>query len=682
MSNPEILAPAGSMEALRAAVYCGANAVYLGGKEFNARRNADNFSFEELKDAVKFCHERDVKVYETLNILMLPGEEKNLLTAVEEAALSGVDALIIQDLGVLSIVKKVCPEIKCHASTQMAVHNLEGAIEAAELGMDLVVLARELSHGEIDYITKNSPIPTEVFIHGALCMCVSGQCYLSSVIGERSGNRGLCAQPCRLPFSMGRKDHALSLKDMSLVEKALEFKRMGVKSLKIEGRMKRPEYVAAAVTALSAALNNKKPDMDSLRKVFSRSGFTDGYYMGNIDSDMFGIREKEDVVSANDVLKNLARLTDKETPLIPLKGEFYAHDGETLLFKAEDSRGNKASCTADAPEKALNVPTSEEKVLQNLNKTGGTPYYFENVSLHMEDDLMIRASSLNLLRREAIGAISSARSVVKPFKFEASLPELDEAYPFDTKEMRVRCFKEQLTPYIINNADKLIIPNDGFKTALFMGCSPEKIMVEMPRIDFTDGTKVRKLLESAKNAGIEDVWAGNVGSIHMANDLGMAVHGGWSLNCANAYTAEVLAGLGIMDQEISPELYILSAQSIKNINKGIIAYGSIPLMTFRNCPAKSFKGCEKCRQHSILEDRRGVKFDVTCKSGTAELLNSVPVYLGDRLNELNFLDFFTLYFTLETKERCEEVLRHYKGRGRLEFKEKGFTRGLYYRKIK
>ena len=682
MGNPEILAPAGSVESLRAAVYCGANAVYLGGKEFNARRNADNFSFEELKDAVKFCHERNVKVYETLNILMLPNEEDNLLKAVEEAALSQVDALIIQDLGVLSIVKKVCPEIKCHASTQMAIHNLEGALQAADLGLDLAVLARELSAREIEYITKNSPIPTEVFIHGALCMCVSGQCYLSSVIGERSGNRGLCAQPCRLPFSMGSKDHALSLKDMSLVEKALEFKKMGVRSLKIEGRMKRPEYVAASVTALKAALEGREPDIDSLRKVFSRSGFTDGYYTGHIDSSMFGIREKEDVVSANEVLKELAHLTGRETPLVGLKGEFHAHEGKELVFKAEDSSGNTGESRAPAPEKAINTPTDKEKVLANLNKTGGTPYYFEDISVDMENNLMIKASSLNLLRREAIDSIREKRRAVKPFEFKKELPVLDEAFPFEEQEIRVRCFKEQLTPYIIKNSDRLILPFDGFKEALALGCPGEKIIVEIPRIDFTDGKKTRNILEEAKSAGIEDVWAGNIGSIHIANDLKMAVHGGWSLNAANGYTAESLNELGLLDLELSLELNLNSMESIKNINKGIIAYGSLPLMTFRNCPAKSFKGCEKCRQKSFLEDRRNVKFPVSCKSGTAELLNSVPICLADRRSELKFLDFLTLYFTLEEPFEVEKILKEYMGEARIQMKEKGYTRGLYYRRIK
>lgn len=682
MVNPEILAPAGSMEALKAAVYCKADAVYLGGKEFNARRNADNFSFEQLKDAVKFCHERDVKVYETLNILMLPNEEEQLLRAVEQAALSQVDALIIQDIGVLSIVKRVCPDMKCHASTQMSIHNLDGVRRAAAMGMDLAVLARELSAEEIAYITKNSPIPTEVFVHGALCMCVSGQCYLSSMIGERSGNRGLCAQPCRLPFSIGSKDHALSLKDMSLVEKALEFKRLGVSSLKIEGRMKRPEYVAASVSALRAALDGKRPDMSSLQKVFSRSGFTDGYYMGHIDSSMFGIREKEDVLSANEVLRELSPLCLKETPLAGLKGEFYAHEGEKLVFKAEDMRGNRVQSTAPAPEKAVNAPTDGERVLSNLNKTGGTPYYFEDISLDMESDLMIKASTLNLLRREAIEKLGEKRREITPLEFKRCLPKFDEACPFKEQEIRVRCFKEQLTPFVSENAHRLILPLDSLEKALSLGCKKEKIIAEIPRIDFIGREKVRGLLDKAKKLGIEDVWAGNIGSIQIAQELDMRIHAGFSLNAANCYAADALSSMGAVDTEMSIEMNLNLIKGINNVNKGIIAYGSLPLMTFRNCPAKAFKGCDNCKQNSFLQDRRKVKFPISCKSGTAELLNSVPIYLADRQKELAFLDFLTLYFTLEKPFEVEKILREYTGELAPKLQEKGYTRGLYYRRIK
>ena len=682
MKKPEILAPAGSMEALKAAVYCGANAVYLGGKEFNARRNADNFSFEELKEAVKFCHERDCKVYQTVNIVMLPGEEQMLLHSLEEACLSGIDALIIQDLGVLSIVKNCCPQMKCHASTQMAVHSLDGVKEAYEMGMDLCVLARELSAHEIEYITKNSPIPIEVFVHGAHCMSVSGQCYLSSVIGERSGNRGLCAQPCRLPFKLGEDTHCLSLKDMSLAKRAVELANMGVASLKIEGRMKRPEYVAAAVTAIKQALNNQEPNLEDLRKVFSRSGFTDGYYTEKRDISMFGIRQKEDVVAANDVLKDLGQLYNKEKPTVPLFGEFFAKDGEEMTFSISDKRANTIEVKGDIAEKAINRATDQEHIFSSLNKTGGTPYYFDDIDIDIDENLMIRASQLNLLRREAIEKLSLIRQSVQEIPFNSQLPQLSNEIPFDKKEIRVRCFEDQLSSDLIKLADKIIIPNLGYKAALNMGCPAEKIIVELPRIDFSNENKQRKIIKAAKDVGIDKVWAGNAAGIYAALEENMSISGGWSLNCTNDYAAAFLKETGVSDIEISPEVSLAQIEGINSINKGIIAYGSLPLMVFRNCPVKARIGCEKCKMRSTLTDRMGIEFPVSCKSSYTEMFNSVPVYLADRVDELSFLDFITLWFTLETSAEVLNILKEYKKMRPAYTPESGHTRGLYYRKVK
>ena len=252
--RPEILAPAGSFDSLIAAVQCGADAVYLGGKGMNARRSAGNFDAEELRRAVEYCHLRDVKVYQTINIVMFQHETDEAIDTIRQAAEAGVDAVLTQDLAIARMVRECAPSLPIHASTQMSIHNIEGVRLCEELGFSRAVLARELTAGEIAAICAATPLEIEVFVHGALCMSVSGQCYLSSMIGGRSGNRGLCAQPCRLPFSAdGGGEYALSLKDLSLADRIGELTRMGVASLKIEGRMKRPEYVAAAVTAVRRA---------------------------------------------------------------------------------------------------------------------------------------------------------------------------------------------------------------------------------------------------------------------------------------------------------------------------------------------------------------------------------------------------------------------------------------------
>ena len=310
MKKIELLAPAGNLESLLAAVHSGADAVYFGYGELNARRNAKNFDEDSLREASRICKERGVKMHMTVNTMVYDREYEQVMRTLEIACRYGIDALIVQDLGVAALVRKAAPEMPMHASTQLTVHNLSGALEAKQLGFSRVVLAREMSRSEIAAIASQAQIETEVFVHGALCMCVSGQCYMSSVIGERSGNRGLCAQPCRLPFSSGRKGdsgYALSLKDLSLAHRVQELVQLGVDSFKIEGRMKRPEYVAAAVSQFKQALEGQQADMDLMAAVFSRSGFTSGYFDGKLGREMFGTRQKEDVLSAAGVLGELAR---------------------------------------------------------------------------------------------------------------------------------------------------------------------------------------------------------------------------------------------------------------------------------------------------------------------------------------------------------------------------------------
>ena len=320
----EILAPAGSVESLTAAVRCGANAVYLGTKNFNARRNADNFDGSALKSAVEYCHQRNVKVYLTANTLVADDEMSSAYNTIKTALEYGVDAFIVQDLGVAKMIRQCFPSARLHASTQCSVNTPDGVNALKELGFKRIVVPREMSLDEIKEIREKTDVELEMFVHGALCMCVSGQCYMSAMLGGRSGNRGLCAQPCRLSFSADNSgSFDLSLKDLSLIDKIKEIESAGIISLKIEGRMKRPEYVAAAVTACKNAVcgNYSARDEKILKSVFSRSGFTDGYFTGK-RQDMFGTRQKEDVVSAKDVLKELSHLYDNENPLVPIDLKF------------------------------------------------------------------------------------------------------------------------------------------------------------------------------------------------------------------------------------------------------------------------------------------------------------------------------------------------------------------------
>ena len=403
----EILAPCGSAESLIAAVRCGANAVYLGTKELNARRGADNFDGNGLKKAIEYAHARGVKVHITLNTLVSDAEMKSAYATVKTALEYGADAFIVQDLGLAKMMRECFPQAVLHASTQCSVNTPDGFRALEALGFSRAVIPREMSLDEIKEIRKSTDMELEIFVHGALCMCVSGQCYLSGMLGERSGNRGLCAQPCRLAFSADNSGSCdLSLKDLSLISHIKEIENAGVVSLKIEGRMKRPEYVAAAVTACKKAIEGSYSASDEtvLKSVFSRSGVTDGYFTGKTDG-MFGTRQKEDVVSAAGVLKELSHLYDNENPLLPIELDFVCRKGENITLTAR-ALAKTVTAQADAPETAVNKPMTEDSVRARLSKLGGTQFYADGINIELDDGLIAPASVINALRREVVEKLS------------------------------------------------------------------------------------------------------------------------------------------------------------------------------------------------------------------------------------------------------------------------------------
>ena len=410
----ELLSPAGSMEALRAAVQNGANAVYLGYDAFNARMGARNFSVDELQEAIVYCHVRGVQVHLTLNTLVSDREMARAAEVIRTAAVLGVDAFIVQDLGVVALCREIAPEVPIHASTQMSIHSLEGVQQAAELGVSRVVLSRELPREEIAHICRRSPVEIEVFVHGALCMCYSGQCYLSSVIGRRSGNRGQCAQPCRLPYGYGRFEpnrYPLSLKDNCLVEYLDDLRRLGVSSLKIEGRMKRPEYVAVVTKAYRTALDGKRvteEDLRELEAVFSRQGFTQGYYEGKTGADMFGVRQEPE---ENRELFAAARATYESGENIRIPIRFYAmiRRDEPAQLAVEDDAGHVCKANGPIPEEAQVRALTEEELAERLGKTGGTPYVCAQVRARIDPGLMLPASAINAMRRDALAILTAQR---------------------------------------------------------------------------------------------------------------------------------------------------------------------------------------------------------------------------------------------------------------------------------
>ena len=468
MSKIEILAPVGNEEMLRAAVFSGADAVYLGFSGFNARTSANNFDADTLKDAVRFCHARGVAVHVALNTTVYGGELPALEAAIRAVAASGADAVICQDLAVATLIGRIAPQLPRHGSTQMSVHSLQGALELKELGFTRVVLARELSLPEVEHITKHCGIETECFVHGALCMCVSGQCYMSAFLGGRSGNRGSCAGPCRLPFEAnplpegkpGRLHH-LSLKDNSVIDKLDKLQALGVASAKIEGRLRTPEYVAAAVSACLAGREGRAYDRDLLKNAFSRSGFTSGYLDGKIDGTMFGVRSEADAEQTKKTLPMLRELYRRERSRVPVKMKLEIEEGGEKLT-VMDADGNKAFAYGDAePQPARTDPT--ESLHRSLAKTGGTPFAAsaEDITVEMDGGpWFVPGSAVNELRREALDALLKKREVLRPW------PTTDEhvpALPLRTlpsrRTLRARFESwEQVPERALDGIEYLILP--------------------------------------------------------------------------------------------------------------------------------------------------------------------------------------------------------------------------------
>lgn len=674
----EILAPVGGKEQLIAAVRSGADAVYLGAKNFNARRNASNFDDFELSEVVKYCHGRNVKVHVTLNTLVMDSELPELCEEIKNIAKSGVDAVIVQDLAVAKLVKEICPELEMHASTQMTIHNLSGALMAKELGFSRAVLSRELSLEEIKYIARNTDIELEAFVHGALCMCMSGCCYLSSVLGGRSGNRGLCAQPCRLDFRFGEKDHALSLKDMSHIEHIRELSDAGVCSFKIEGRMKRPEYVAAAVTACRAALSGEKPDTESLRAVFSRQGFTDGYFTGKRTPDMFGFRSHDDVTAADKVLKNLALLYKDEPKKIPLDMYLFISEKENSVLTVSDGE-NLVTVTGGICEKALRSPTDKSLAERYLSKTGGTPFYLSSLDFCAEGEPVIAAGEINEMRRKALSELSELREAINTRSvYEAELPKSEKRFSAKTA-LRIRAEKfEQLS--FINDAEAIILPIAEIENhPEAIGLFGEKLFAELPALIFPlDEEKVKNRLCALKEKGLCHAICENICALRLAKETGLVAHGGHGLNIINSVSLSEYERLGLSDSTLSFEL---SASKMRwlggNIRRGILGYGYLPLMRMRACPIKKASGCKNCHGKGKIKDRMGKEFSYVCyekKFGT--LLNSVPLYVADK--DFSGIDFITLWFTEESPARCEKIYNMFREKSPADFEK---TNGLYFREL-
>ena len=645
----EILAPCGSFESLIAALNSGADAVYAGMKRFSARKNAENFSDEELEKAAFECHKRGVKLYIALNTLIYDEELADFAECVKIAAKCGADGIIVQDLGGAQLIREICPEMPRHASTQMTLNSVSGVKAAEELRFSRAVIGRELSKDEIIEISKNSDIELETFVHGALCTSVSGQCYMSAFFGRRSGNRGLCAQPCRLDFSVNGRHNVISLKDSSLVKNLIELPEIA--SFKIEGRMKRPEYVACAVDACVKSLKNEPFDEERLSNVFSRGGLTDGYFTGKM-TEMNGIRGKDDVDFSAKSLSSIRSIYKDEFPRIKVDISVKITSGESITAIADYEYGSVSAASGVIPEKATGQPLDSKSVCERMSKLGGTPFYAGKVEANVENGLYVSASALNALRRELCEKLGEKILELNTPRYEILEPKFPEFKRSSTKKTAYRAEVhtfEQLKQALELPFELIYVPLDLLGENI-----PEKGRIAVaPPLILNEKIDREKLCE-LRETGFENGFAQTLAHAVLLKECGFKIHGGFRMNILNSISASVCEKFGFSDLTLSIEG---AASKLSEINcgipTGIVAYGKLPLTLMRRCPIANGKTCgvfggkNNCEKRVF--DRFGREIPVQCGGRSVELLNPDPLVLSDKPEVLRKFDFVVFNFT---DEKC------------------------------
>ena len=688
----ELLSPAGSRAALEAAVQSGADAVYMGFGAFNARRNAKNFTDEEFADAVAYCHLRGVRVFLTLNTLLTDRELPQAAEVLRKASQMGVDAVLVQDWGVLTLAQAVTPDLPIHASTQMSLFTSGGARWAERLGMERVVLARELSREDIANVCRSCGAEIEVFVHGALCMCYSGQCTMSALIGQRSGNRGACAQPCRLPYGVNgpcKNQFPLSLKDANLAAYLQELGNMGVACLKLEGRMKRPEYVAVITSIYRRLIDERRgptaAESQALEQAFSRSGFTDGYYRHRKGPAMFGTRP-ENAPEPKELFNETRKLYENgEHKRIPITMQAAIFADRPAALTVSDG-AHAVTVTGPVPEVARNRALTAEDTAERLQKTGGTVFGCETAEVSIGDGLMLSASAINGLRRDALDALAAARTAV-PERRSLPTPALPERETFSPAAPKLTCSiarLDQLTDAVAETVELVYVPIELLpRLTDYRGRA--KLCAVLPRV-WRDGDEAgfRKILETAPA-----LWAvsiGNAGHMAIVEGLPLEKRGDFGLNVFNSRAVDFWRQQGLDSVTVSFEL---RHQQVRELRKYLpcegIVYGRLPLMITENCMTGNAGNCRGdkrlCDGENYLTDRTGARFPLLGQYGCrCEIENSRTLFLADKPEWRNCgLTYARLRFTTESPDQCDAALRRYLGEG--EWMPEEFTRGLFYRGV-
>ena len=660
---PELLAPAGSEAALIAAIAGGADAVYLGMNEgaSNARTLAENFSREQLLRLIPIAHAHGVKIYVTLNTMTYENELAAIVELAGFLAEAGADGVIVADLGLASLLHQAVPALPLHASTQAFAHSTRSADALARLGFSRVVLARELSEKDIRTVTERSLAETEIFLHGALCVSHSGECLFSSLVGGRSGNRGACAQPCRLPYNGA---YPLSLKDYSLARHIPALIESGVASLKIEGRMKTPAYVFGVTRIFRRLLDEGRAatdaEMQTLERIFSRSGFTDGYFTGKL-TDMGGIRRTADKEASKE--ENGA---PSALPALPVKGHAFLRADEpsvfTLTFSTKDGKEICVSATGTSPSYAQKAAMTRENVNERLSKLGGTGFYLSTLSLTLDEGLFLPVSVLNALRRDAVCSLLSR---LREREASGDSPVDPTSTPPEA------ACKKHLRTALFYRADTFAaVPKDAFDVCFLSYLAslerkesdPLPDGIALPPVLFdSEEEAVKKHLCACRTLGVRYALVSSIGAISLAKECGLIPIGDHRLNVANRESARILRALGLCHLLASAECTPAQARAFDG---AVISYGRIPLMLTERCFVKETVGCKKCGNASLC-DRKGVAFPVLREfAHRALVVNSLPTYLADT----TLLDrpvSTHMIFTTETPKEAIAVLRAYRARASL-----------------
>ncbi len=667
MPKPLLLSPCGSFEALTAALSSGADEVYLGLSGFNARASAENFDDEKLREALRLCRLYGVKSNITVNTLVTDREIPKVCDMVYSALCFGADAFIVQDLGLAARLKKEFPEIVLHASTQCACHNTEGAKALYDIGFERVVLAREMTADDIKSVVDTG-IETEVFLHGALCVCHSGMCLMSSCIGNRSGNRGMCAQPCRLPFSMenSKNQYPLSLKDLCLAGNIEKLSTLGVTSLKIEGRMKSPEYVYGVTSIYRKLLDENrsanKDEMQYLYDLFSRSGFTDKYFTGEYkknNKDMYGIRSDDDKARTHALDEN----KKYEPKRLKISAQCNISVGEepTLTFTC----GNvSALAKADfvCPE-AKSAPVTENDIKIGLSKLGNTCFELcdDDISLSLCGNVFLSKSMLNSLRRSAAEALEAKLLYVpepKRKEITQSPDKVKNEYVSEpTYHISCRTKRGLSKVKDYNNVGYVSLSLCEFERVnenmlsdvLAKGA---RLGVKMPRV-MSDGEfeRAELLLKKAKSLGASYALVSNVGQISLVKKSGLSLFGSMGLNVYNSNTFKQLCDLGFEMITLSPELSPAQMRDIAKhgVKTAAFACGRQELMVLESCIVRANGKCKAQSEKpcTVLCDRKGYDF---------------PVYGERRLDEDSYHCRCIVYNSVENTS-TEKKEQSYKNAG-------------------